>query len=281
MRGFSLFAIGLFLSSGLVTSTSAQQSSPAQNRPDQAQVKFEHSIVRLIPGEYKNGQWLAGVEIVLSPGWKTYWRVPGDAGVPAEFIWQGSENVAGTDVSWPAPKRYEDVTGKSIGYKKHVVFPVKVKASNPGQPAKLKLKLYYAICSDICVPAQADLKLDLPTQMSGASALETIKEFVAKVPVASEAGIKVSDVKTVVSAGKPVLSVTVAGKNVLDSTDILVEGFEDAYFDQPALVEKQPGQSIFRLPIDGIKKTSELSGKKLTLTVLSGENRLVKTIELE
>ncbi len=247
--------------------------------PKSSKLSFSHSTVRLIAGKYSNGKWTAGVEIVLAPGWKTYWRVPGDAGVPAEFVWENSNNVKAADVSWPAPKRYEDITGKSIGYKKHVVFPVEITPENNGQPAKLDLRLYYAICSDICIPAQANLGLDLPVKLQNAESANLISRFSAKVPNRLAKGVAVTAAATKSVGGKPILAVTLAGQ-VDPKTDILVEGFDTAFFDAPKISTSANGQHVFHLPIDGIDKLSELSGKTLKLTILSGDIRLETNVEV-
>ena len=66
----------------------------------------------------------AGVEIRLAPGWKTYWRYPGDSGVPPQFDFANSDNVKSVSVPWPAPQRFSDSDGNTIGYKDNVVFPL-------------------------------------------------------------------------------------------------------------------------------------------------------------
>ena len=235
--------------------------------------------MRLIVGEYSNKSWTAGVEIELAPGWKTYWRVPGDSGVPAEFDWKNSTNVKTAEVFWPAPKRYKDMTGKSIGYKKHVVFPVTVTPENTDAHAKLDLQFYYAVCNDICVPAQAKLKLDLSVEMQSTMALQRIRAFEALVPQKSESAIHIVETKAVLINKKPVLTVTISGK-VGAKTDILVEGFDAAFFEAPQAVSTENGEHVFHLPIDGIKKPSELAGKPLKLTILSGDVRFEKNIRL-
>lgn len=244
-----------------------------------SQVVYNHSTVRLIAGDYVDGVWTAGVEIVLAPGWKTYWRVPGDAGVPSDFVWDKSDNVKSADVSWPAPKRYEDITGKSTGYKKHVVFPVKVTAKDSSIPAKLDLQLYYAICSDICVPAQANLALALPVDLTSTPAMEVINEFAAKVPSSDAKGLKINNVQSVSVGGSAVLAVTLTG-NIDPKTDILVEGSDSAYFAAPKFASKAGGKQVFHLAIDGLDSHKELSGKTLKLTVLSGEIRLEADVEV-
>ena len=104
----------------------------------------------------------AGVELRLAPGWKTYWRYPGDSGVPPRFEFDQSENVKSVAVLWPAPLRFSDGDGTTIGYKNNVVFPLRIEAKDRGKPVTLRLKLEYAVCEKICIPvdAKAELSID-------------------------------------------------------------------------------------------------------------------------
>src|ERR1700733_3042670 len=100
----------------------------------------------------------AGIEIRLDTGWKTYWRYPGDSGVPPTLDFSGSENVKSVTVLWPAPTRFADgAGGYSIGYHGDVVLPLRVLANDAAKPSTLRLKLGYAVCSNLCVPVEAEL----------------------------------------------------------------------------------------------------------------------------
>jgi DsbC/DsbD-like thiol-disulfide interchange protein len=103
----------------------------------------------------------AGVEIRLKTGWHTYWRYPGDAGVPPQFDFTGSQNVKQVHVLWPAPQRLPEDGGVSIGYARDLILPLHVVPQVAGKPVTLKLKLDYAICEKMCVPAQAKAELTL------------------------------------------------------------------------------------------------------------------------
>src|SRR5712671_6655034 len=106
--------------------------------------------MRLIAGT----SMLAGVEIRLNPGWKTYWRYPGDSGVPPRFDFAGSQNVKAVEVLWPAPRRLPEAGLDTIGYDRDVILPLRVTPQDPAKPVTLQVKLDYAICEKLCVPAQ-------------------------------------------------------------------------------------------------------------------------------
>ena len=97
------------------------------------------SKVRLVSGSVagmSDGQMIAGVQIRLEPGWKTYWRMPGDFGVPPTFDWSGSKNLRSAEVLYPAPHRFTDASGTAIGYEDEVVFPVMVTPERLGRAGR-------------------------------------------------------------------------------------------------------------------------------------------------
>lgn len=121
------------------------------------------STARLIAApEPRNGVWTAGVEIALRADAHTYWRNPGEAGVPPRFDFSSSSNVAHVDVSFPAPTRIVEAGSEAIGYKGEVVLPLRVTPIDPGTPSVLRMRMDYAACAEICLPARADVSLPLP-----------------------------------------------------------------------------------------------------------------------
>jgi DsbC/DsbD-like thiol-disulfide interchange protein len=140
------------------------------------------SQARLIAG----GGDLAGFEIALNPGAITYWRDPGDAGLPPTLDFSASDNVASVEPEFPAPKRIKEADGgEAFGYDGSVVFPMRVKPRDPTKPATLKLNADFAVCEKVCLPAKARLTLTLPadgkSQYAGAidAALAAVPRAVA------------------------------------------------------------------------------------------------------
>lgn len=108
-----------------------------------------------------HGRRMAALRLDLAPGWKTYWRSPGDAGIPPRFDWSGSENVESVEMFWPAPVVFH-LNGKTtFGYREHLVLPVEVVAKDPARPMRLEARVDLGICRDICVPAAVDVAADL------------------------------------------------------------------------------------------------------------------------
>jgi DsbC/DsbD-like thiol-disulfide interchange protein len=109
------------------------------------------------------GRDLAGFEIALAPGAITYWRDPGDAGLPPTLDFSASVNVASVEAKFPAPRRIKEADGgEAFGYDGGVIFPLLVKPADPARPATLKLNADFAVCEKVCLPAKARLSLTLP-----------------------------------------------------------------------------------------------------------------------
>jgi DsbC/DsbD-like thiol-disulfide interchange protein len=116
----------------------------------------------LLPGwQTESGTRMAGLELSLAPGWKTYWRSPGDAGIPPSFDWSGSQNVKSVRIQWPAPAVFHTDGMQSIGYHDRVILPLEVTAIDPGQPMRLAVEVQLGICDKICLPASLSLASDL------------------------------------------------------------------------------------------------------------------------
>jgi DsbC/DsbD-like thiol-disulfide interchange protein len=142
---------------GLAAATIVAGFAPAHSEDASPWASDLHSQVRLIAGTNapQHPTLRAGLDIKLAPGWKTYWRYPGDSGMPPRFNFAGSRNVKDVQILWPAPERMADGGGQSIGYHDRVIMPLRVTPIDPAQPVLLSLKLDYAVCEKLCLPVQA------------------------------------------------------------------------------------------------------------------------------
>lgn len=110
--------------------------------------------VEVIPGwATQNGHQMAALRISLAPGWKTYWRAPGDAGIPPVISFAGSDNVTATRMQWPVPEVFYEQGMRSIGYYGNLVIPVELTPTAPGAPMTLSGEMQIGVCEEICVPA--------------------------------------------------------------------------------------------------------------------------------
>jgi DsbC/DsbD-like thiol-disulfide interchange protein len=233
-----------------------------------------HSRVRLIAGSNTAGQqpWRAGLDILLMPGWKTYWRYPGDSGVPPRFDFSASSNVKTVDVLWPAPERMADGGGQSIGYHDRVIMPLHVVPKDPSQPVQLQLKLSYAVCEKLCVPAEATARLALASEQSANDALLKTAEARVPKPAALRAPgpIAIRAVHREANGPRPRVVVDVAAPQDL-AVDLFAEG-PTAEWALPLPEPKAsaaPGLRQFAFDLDGIPAGAPTKGAEITLTLVS------------
>ncbi len=143
---------------------------------------------QLRPGwQMENGGHMAAIELQLAPGWKTYWRSPGDAGIPPSFDWSRSENVKSVRIHWPAPAVFHTNGMQSIGYHDRLVLPVEVTPDDPGKPIRLQLRMDLGVCDEICLPAALDLVTDLA--VPGAPDASIKAALSQRAATAQEAGV--------------------------------------------------------------------------------------------
>lgn len=145
-------------------------------------VETGHARVRLIDAGGELSARLAGLQIQLDPAYLTYWRTPGEAGVPPTFDFAGSVNLAAAKVDYPAPKRFDEGGVVAFGYKDEVVFPFTIVPVDVHAPVTLAVSLAFAICSDLCLPASAALALALGGRGESPEA-GLVREAVNHVPV--------------------------------------------------------------------------------------------------
>jgi DsbC/DsbD-like thiol-disulfide interchange protein len=148
------------------------------------------AVPRLIAGVAEaDGGRTAALEIALAPGWKTYWRAPGDAGFPPLFDWAGSENLAAVAVEWPAPEIFDTFGFTTLGYGGTVTLPLRLTPRDPTRPIGLRLGLDYGVCAEICIPERAELSLDIAPG-AAADGADAIASALALAPTpAAEGGV--------------------------------------------------------------------------------------------
>jgi DsbC/DsbD-like thiol-disulfide interchange protein len=239
-------------------------------------IELHNARVRLVGGAHAGKpakSYLAGVEVTLADGWKTYWRMPGDAGVPPTFDWAGSTNVATLKVLYPAPTRLPEAAAETVGYKTAVLFPVEVVPQDPAKPVALKLAMEFGVCRDICIPAEAKIALALaPDELRGKPSMAMLAA-VEKVPreaasrragdpelVRMSASLDGPDARLVIEARFPQGS---------DGADLFIEAPESLYVPLPKRVDAAGGIVRFEVDLSRGGNAQDLKGKTLTLTFVS------------
>lgn len=252
------------------------------------------SRVRIVAGRSTNssesahGGIIAGVEIELQPGWKTYWRFPGEAGgVPPHFDWSKSTNVADAKVLFPAPKRLSQDVGDTIGYKDHIVLPVLVETKDDGKPVLLDLEFSFGVCRDICIPAEASLKLAVPSDVA-AGVPSSIGEALDHVPRAKDqrrAGDPELAGHTIVLDGKnPHIVLEIDFGSKPGKGDVFAEAPDGLYLPMAKKIEANsgaPGAERFLIDLTQTVDLADLKGKTITLTLVSKQGQSERKLRLE
>ncbi len=258
--GFALAAVA----SLLPFQASAQDASPW--------IKDTYSSVRLIAGSRSGNVLLGGIGFQLEPGWKTYWRTPGDSGVPPRIDFTKSENVDSVTILWPVPAKFPDgAGGTSFGYQKQVLLPLRIITKSPDKPVTLRASINYAVCEKLCIPVEAEAELAFRSVVSTedsaiAAALDTVPKP-AKIGDATPLAIR-----EVRREDKRVLV------DVVAQDDKTTSGKDVALFAEgptlewalpvPKLIKRDPGGVLhFAFDLDGLPPGASAEGAVLKLTV--------------
>jgi DsbC/DsbD-like thiol-disulfide interchange protein len=261
-------AATLFVSSlvvlSLASEAGAEDASPWQ--------RDGHSAVRLLAGSRSGAVLLGGIAFQLQPGWKTYWRTPGDSGVPPRFDFSKSENIEAVTVLWPAPSKFDDgAGGHSLGYKNQIVLPLRIVAKNADRPVTLRADINYAICEKLCIPVEANAELAFASVASTEdSALFAALETVPKpAKIGDPNPLTIRDVKR---EGKSSVVVDVATPDARE-VSLFVEGpTPDWALPVPTLLEQSPpGVKRFSFELDGLPPGAKPEGAALKLTLAGGD----------
>jgi DsbC/DsbD-like thiol-disulfide interchange protein len=268
------FATTILVSS-LAIEARAQDASPWQREG--------HSAVRLLAGSRSGAVLLGGIAFQLQPGWKTYWRTPGDSGMPPRFDFSKSENIEAVTILWPAPMKFDDgAGGNSLGYHDQIVLPLRIVAKNTDKPVTLRAAVNYAVCDKLCIPVEADVELAFTSVASTEdSALFTALDTVPKpANVGDPNPLTIRDVKR---EGKSAVLVDVVTPPEAGNINLFVEGpTPDWALPVPKLLEHSPpGVKRFTFELDGLPPDTNPEGAALKLTLVSGDRSYEFNINLE
>lgn len=278
MSDFRSFLAGLTILVAALAPQTAKASASAWDANEHVKVR----IVSAIEAVGEQETILLGLQFQLKPGWKIYWRSPGDAGFPPDPVWKGSENLSRTTLSWPAPKRFSVLGLETLGYKDEVVLPFTAKVAQPGVPLHLRSQIRYLACEEICIPYQAKVALDLPAGPAmPAQYAHLIDSFSAQVPGAGERhGLSV--VRTVLLNGgaEPQVQIEARSRLPFASPDVFVEGPDEVVFGKPTVTLSEDGKRAV-LAVTGIGlEPAQLDGANLVLTLVDKDRSMEITVPL-
>src|SRR3954468_12837687 len=244
--------------------------------------KDGHPPVRLLAGSRSGAVLLGGIAFQLQPGWHTYWRTPGDSGVPPRIDFSKSENIEAVTILWPAPTKFADgAGGVSLGYQKQVVLPLPIVAKNADKPVTLRADINYAVCEKLCIPVEASAELAFTSVASTEdSALSAALDTVPKPATVGDPNpLTIRDVKR---DGKNSVLVDVSAPNSAE-VNLFVEGpTPDWALPVPKLLEHgPPGVRRFAFDLDGLPPGANPDGAALKLTLVGGERAYEFNVNLD
>ncbi|WP_424977868.1 protein-disulfide reductase DsbD domain-containing protein [Leisingera sp. S232] len=224
-------------------------------------------------GMTPRGTQLSALKITLQPGWKTYWRTPGDAGIPPSFSWRGARNIGRLSITWPSPQVFLTSGYRTIGYHDQLVLPVEITPETPGKPVRLKGRMQLGVCKDVCVPAELSFDHQLD---SSAGRNPAIAAAMASRPwSAKEAGVR----KAVCSLRPSQYGMTVTARISMPSAGgeeiAVIEPGNPRLFAGETVTRREGGQLIAEtefLPADS--QPYAIDRSQLRITVL-GQNHAV------
>src|SRR6266702_4484078 len=262
------------LASSLAGGARAEDASPWQ--------RDGHSAVRLLAGSRSGAVLLGGIAIQLQPGWKTYWRTPGDSGVPPRFDFSKSDNIEAVTVMWPAPLKFDaGAGGGSLGHHDQTVLPLRIVPKNVDKPVTLRAEINYAVCEKLCIPVEASAELGFSSVASTEDA--NLRAALDTVPKPATIGdpnpLTIRDVKRD-GAKNVVVDVVAPDKG---NVNLFVEGpTPDWSLPIPAPAEHSPpGVKRFSFELDGLPPGAKPDGAALKFTLVGPEKSYEFNTNLE
>ena len=251
-------------------------------------VETDQTAVRLVSATEAVGSGdsvLLGLHFRMKPGWKIYWRSPGDAGFPPRPSWTASHNLADAALAWPLPKRFSILGFETLGYADEVVLPVAVTLARAGEELQARLAVDYLTCKEICIPYTTELGLDLPAGPARPSAFaHLINRFAVSVPGDGAAhGLSIQSAAAMGAGAATVLTVSATAVMPFESPDLFVEGPPELAFDPPRVrLSDDRREAILEVAVYGVEDLANgFPGSRVTLTLVDGaraaERRLAVT----
>lgn len=146
----------------------------------QAQLIFADSVAK--PGSTV----LAGVHLTMEPGWHTYWKNPGEAGMATKIEWQLPPGVTVGEIQWPLPEKIPPADVTTYGYEGDVVLfvPLQLSASVQPGPLEIRAKLSWLECKEVCIPAGANVEatLDIGSETKPSPDAALLQTWKSKLP---------------------------------------------------------------------------------------------------
>lgn len=247
-------------------------------------IHHEYVNTRLIAateGLAPSGEARLGLQVVLAPGWDTYWRTPGESGVPTQLDWSESVNLAEASVEWPLPRRLRAYDVETFVYADEVVIPISARSENPNRPLVVNLRVDYGVCKDICIPLTDAHNLVLfpgGGEVADTPHASKIAFHAMRVPRRGPSPhLAIERVALKPYGGTTILEITANAPLPLKQPDAFIEGPRPYIFGTPTVMFEQDGRhAILHFPIRG-GAPEILAGEDVRITLFDGAGRAIET----
>ncbi len=221
------------------------------------------------------------VEITPEDGWHTYWKVPGSGGIPPQISLKDGGNAALEKVDFPAPRIFDDGNLRDFGYDARVMLPVTLKQEKPGQPSTIAASVFIGLCSDICVPFQAEVSAKVaPDDKPKPAELALVNAANALLPEAPGADFSVAEASATADGQGVVLKLRLPAGADANMADVIAIGPDGQPLSRLMRRTSEAGTLFAEARLPGGSATS-LAGKSLTILALAGSRAMETTVTLK
>jgi suppressor for copper-sensitivity B len=281
---YRILWIWLFVTLGISVSGPAKAINAATDW-----VTTDQTSVRLIAASEAVGDShdvKLGLQFKMQPGWKIYWRSPGDAGFPPQLDWDGSSNLIDASLNWPAPERFSVLGLETLGYKDEVVLPISARMISPSQNADLKLSIKYLTCNEICIPYDSEFSLSLPPgNLSPSSFAHLIDRYRASVPGDGQRhGLNIVSASAQENGVWTGLRLNLTSQTPFENPDVFVEGAIGLAYSKPEVsLSADKRQAVVDIAVDGLEHVDDdigqtLDGRRFIITLADGMRSAEKSL---
>jgi len=237
----------------------------------------------LAAGVDSDGRISAGIEIRLKPGWKTYWRSPGDAGIAPQTDFSASSNISGpVKIEYPVPHRFDDGYSVTNVYEDRVVLLVNVPTIDVAAKTTLALALDIGVCAEICIPEHYEMRLDLAPGESDPRAGAILAEARTTLPGKAEPGV--FGVGHIVRAGgtdkRPTFEIGIVAPETTGA-EVFVEGPVDWYPSPPKLLSADGMHASYSVAFSRLGSKTPIGGNGFRVTIISAKGAIEDFISLD
>lgn len=242
-------------------------------------------VVRLVIAGWVEGRAEAALEIALAPGWKTYWRAPGDAGIPPTITAAAAPGLVGVAPRFPAPRRFDEEGLTAVGYTETVLLPLDVTTTAGTRAVDVKLAVSIGLCHDICVPLDSEVEgridAERPVDTVAAGRIAAARARLPQPRVIGTAP-EILAMRPAATATGPGLAVDVRWPEGVSDRDVLVEGpSADWALPLPERTGDRPLGETWTFALDGLPKGATAEGAQLLFTLRAGETAVEQRVTVE